>query len=135
MDKKLKANKKVVMDFFRKAFIDKDPENAVRLYVGRSYRQHNPLWSDGKESFIQIVKQQAKNNPNRKFDFKRVIAEGNYVVLHLHQILTKNDRDVNLAPNGKAVIDIFRLENGKIVEHWDVVQFVPTESANMNTMF
>lgn len=135
MDENLEANKQAVIDFFKTAFIEKDPEKAVRLYVGSDYRQHNPFIADGKQAFIQFVKQWTNVDFNRKFEIRRVMAEGAYVVLHIRQILAEGDKDFSVAPNGKAVIDIYRLEDGKIVEHWDVVQAVPTESANPNTMF
>ncbi|BBC35043.1 hypothetical protein SGFS_063370 [Streptomyces graminofaciens] len=66
--------------------------------------------------------------PELKFDFKRVIGENDLVVLHYRRTLSATDR-------GTAVMDIFRFENGKIVEHWDVIQDVPETSANDNTMF
>jgi len=91
------------------------------------YRQHNPGAGDDPEPFIEIVKRTAQNFPDFRMDSKRIIAEGDLVVLHSHLILKPGDR-------GTAVVDIFRLENGKIVEHWDVVQEVPEKSAN-NTMF
>ena len=74
------------------------------------------------------MKRFAQTYPDFRLEPKRIIAEGNYVVLHSHLILKPGDR-------GTAVVDIFRLENGKIVEHWDVVQEVPETSANNNTMF
>jgi len=135
MDKKLEANKEMVINFFKTAFIERDPEKAVQLYVGSYYTQHNPFFPDGKQGFIKKVKQWTGDNFNRQFEFKRVIAEGDYVMLHVRQILAEDDKDFGVSANGNAVIDIFRLENRKIVEHWDVVHVVPTESANNNTMF
>ena len=135
MDENLDTNKQTVINFFKTAFLEKDPEKAGALYVGSSYTQHNPFIPDGKQAFINFVRQSTNDNFNRQFEFKRVIAEGAYVVLHVRQILAEGDKDFHVAPNGKAVIDIFRLENGRIVEHWDVVQVVPGESANNSTMF
>ena len=135
MDEKLEANKRVAINFFKTAFIERDPEKAVQLYVGSYYKQPNPFFPDGKQGFIKKVKQWTGDNFNRQFEFKRVIAEGDYVVLHVRQILAEDDKDFGVAPKGNAVIDIFRFENGRIVEHWDVVQVVPAESANNNTMF
>lgn len=104
------------------------PEEAVAKYLGTNYRQHNPGTADGPESFIKTVKWFAQNFPEFRMETKRIIAEGDLVVLHSHLILKPGDR-------GSAVVEIFRLENGKIVEHWDVVQEVPETSANNNTMF
>ena len=102
--------------------------SSVTKYLGPHYRQHNPGAADGPEPFIGTVKRFAQTYPDFRMEAKRIIAEGNYVVLHSHLILKPGDR-------GTAVVDIFRLENGKIVEHWDVVQEVPETSANNNTMF
>jgi predicted SnoaL-like aldol condensation-catalyzing enzyme len=135
MNEMLEANKRVVLDFFRTAFIERAPEKAIRLYAGNYYRQHNPFFPDGKEGFIEKTNEWTGDKFNRKFEFKRVIAEGDYVVLHLQQILAEDDKDFGDAPNGIAVIDIFRLEAGKIVEHWDVLQAVPAAPSNDNTMF
>ena len=133
----LEENKKTAVDFYNTAFIEKNPEKALREYVGDYYRQHNPMVPDGKEAFVEFVKTRIKQNPNRKVDLKKVIAEGDYVVLHVHHIFAEGDEDTNFAPYGTAGVDMFRLENGRIVEHWDVLQFVPdpSESANDNTMF
>ena len=135
MDENLEANKQTVINFCKTAFIEKDPEKAMRLYVGSYYKQHNPFIQDGKQAFINYMKHRINDKFKRQFEYKRVIAEGDYVVLHVRQILGEDDKDFTIAPNGKAVIDIFRLENGKIVEHWDVVQMIPAQSMNNNTMF
>jgi predicted SnoaL-like aldol condensation-catalyzing enzyme len=128
MNDQLEANKRIVREWHELAINQRKPEEAVAKYIGAHYRQHNPGSGDGPEPFIEIVKRIAQNFPDFRYELKRIIAEGDYVVLHSHLILKPGDR-------GTAVVDIFRLENGKIVEHWDVVQEVPETSANNNTMF
>ena len=121
-------NKANVKAFYDLAFNQRQPEEAVKRYVGSSYRQHNPMAGDGPEPFIGFVKWITGENPDLRVEFKRFIAESDLVAVHSHMIPAKGAR-------GTAVIDIFRLENGKIVEHWDVVQEVPEQAANQNTMF
>jgi predicted SnoaL-like aldol condensation-catalyzing enzyme len=131
----LEAKKKVVLDFFRTAFEDKDPERALRLYVGHHYTQHNPGVPDGKEAFVAYVKTRSAKNPDRKTLLKRVIAEEDLVVLHTHNIFAPTDEAYTSSPNGVAAVNIFRLENGKVVEHWDVREPVPATAVHDNTMF
>ena len=128
MNNPLEENKRIVREWHDIALNQRKPEEAVAKYLGPHYRQHNPGAADGPEPFIGFVKRFAQTYPDFRLELKRIIAEGNYVVLHSHLIPKPGDR-------GTAVVDIFRLENGKIVEHWDVVQEVPETPANNNTMF
>jgi predicted SnoaL-like aldol condensation-catalyzing enzyme len=128
MSDQLEANKQTVREYYDLAFNQRKPEEAVVKYMGRYYRQHNPQAADGPGPFIGFVKWFAQSYPSFRIDLKRVIAEGDLVVTHGHLIREPGDR-------GMAVMDIFRLEGGKIIEHWDVVQEIPETSANNNTMF
>jgi predicted SnoaL-like aldol condensation-catalyzing enzyme len=123
----LEANKKVVVDFYEKALNQKDFDAAAK-YFGPRYIQHNPTGLDGPQGLKNLVTFLKEKFPQSHNEIKRVIAEGDLVVLHVHSVREPGAR-------GRAIVDIFRVENGKIVEHWDVIQDVPEKSANDNTMF
>jgi predicted SnoaL-like aldol condensation-catalyzing enzyme len=127
--RQLERNKANVVAYYTTAFNDQKPEEAVARYGGPEYIQHNPQAADGFPAFIAFVKSFTAQFPQLHVDIKRVIAECDLVVTHSHLTLSPTDR-------GSAVADIFRLNReGKVVEHWDVIQAVPETSANDNTMF
>lgn len=121
-------NERTVLGFLETAFNERQPARAFERYVGATYRQHNPTVADGRDSAITAFNAFLPQFPGFHFAFKRVISSGNLVVVHSHVVMSQTDR-------GSAVVDIFRLERGKIVEHWDVSQPVPEQAANGNTMF
>jgi predicted SnoaL-like aldol condensation-catalyzing enzyme len=126
-DKQEEANKRTVTAFYEAALNQKDFGTA-RKYMGPRYTQHNPTAPDGPEGFKKFIEFLREKYPQSHSDIKQVFADGDYVILHVHAM-----REPNTA--GAAIVDIFKLENGKIVEHWDVIQPVPEKSANDNGMF
>ena len=121
------ANKALVLNFYETAINQKDADAAV-VMLGPVYIQHNPRAPDGPEGLRGLIRYLKASFPEHRATVKRVIVEGDLVVLHVHSQPTPG------AP-GSAIVDIFRVENGKVVEHWDVMQPVPEKSANTNTMF
>ena len=123
----LESNKKNAIAFYRTAYLG-DPYKAVEEFVGEEYIQHNPLVADGKQSFINYFEEMGRDYPGKSIEFVRAVAEGDLVALHTHQTWPGNEQYVTM--------DFFRFDNnGKIVEHWDSVQEVPSETKNGNLMY
>ena len=125
--KQMEINKKAVAEFYEFAVNKKDFEAAAK-FLGPRYVQHNPNAADGPEGLKAYVAFLREKFPDAHSDVIRFFADGDYVVQHVHSVLTPGSR-------GNAIVNIYKLENGKIVEHWDVIQPVPEKSANNNTMF
>lgn len=121
-------NRRNAVAFYEMMFNACEPARAIEMFVGAEYIQHNPHVRTGKQGFIDYFEAMARDYPGKRVIVKRTVAEEDLVVLHCHQIW----------PGGLeyAGIDIFRFDsNGKIVEHWDVLQTLPEQSAHSNGMF
>jgi predicted SnoaL-like aldol condensation-catalyzing enzyme len=122
-----RANKQAVIEFYDKALNQKDFAAASK-YLGDRYTQHNPTAKDGPEglkAFIQFLRDKF---PQSHSEIVQAFADGDYVILHVHSIRTPGTA-------GRAIFDLFKLDHGKVVEHWDAVQDIPASSANANGMF
>mgnify|MGYP006291563385 FL=1 len=123
----LESNKQSAIEFYRTAYMG-EPVEAVKRYVGAEYVQHNPLVRDGKKGFIEYFDEMARDYPNKDLEFVRAIAEGDLVALHTHQVWPGGEEYVTM--------DFFRFdERGKIVEHWDAIQQVPSETKSGHPMY
>ena len=126
MSDKKTSNKDTAIAFYKMAY-NGNPKKAVELYVGNNYIQHNPAVGDGTESFIAYFEKMYIEYPDKSIEFVRSVEEGDLVSLHTHQTWPGNDEYITM--------DFFRFEDDKIVEHWDSIQQIPSESANGNKMY
>ncbi len=123
----VEKNKSNAINFYQMAYEGKAAE-AVKQYVGNQYIQHNPDVEDGKDGFIAYFNKMQNEYPEKSIQFLRCIGQGDMVALHTHQTWPGNDQYVTM--------DFFRFDGaGKIIEHWDAIQAVPTNMAHNNTMF
>ena len=122
----MEANKKTVAALYDAAFNKKDMELA-RTFMGPHYKQHNPMAKDDIEGLAGFVAFLKEKNPSYQIQILRIFADGDYVIAHVWGHSDSN-------PRGTIAMDIFRLENGKVVEHWDSVQQIPEKAMNDNGM-
>jgi predicted SnoaL-like aldol condensation-catalyzing enzyme len=120
-------NRAIVLDFVELFYRQRRVRDAFIKHVGDSYVQHNPHILDGREAAIAALAPKF-SAPGAHFDVKRVLVDGDLAAVHLHARLSPEAR-------GGAVVDLFRLADGKIVEHWDILQPVPERCANPHPMF
>ncbi len=125
--RKQEENKKIVLEFYEKAINEKDFEAASK-YLGSRYIQHNQRAADGAEGLKAFIFLLREKFPKSHSEIKRIFTDGDYVLLHVHAVREPGTP-------GMAVVDIFRLEKGKIVEHWDVHEDILEKAANANGMF
>jgi predicted SnoaL-like aldol condensation-catalyzing enzyme len=129
---KMERNKKNVVEFYNAVLNEKNFDKAA-TYVGATYIQHNPVGADGLEGIKGFIGFLKAKFPNNKSEIKRVFADGNYVIVHVHAV-----RNPGTDERGNAIFDLFRLDdNGKVLEHWDAVQPIPDpeKALNKNGMF
>jgi len=125
----LESNKKLVVEFYQQVLLQGNI-SVIDNYIGDVYIQHNPNLPNGKEALRNLIKSFPVKKPGDRpnGEIVRVIAENNLVVLHVKHYSWPQ-------PLGGAIVDIFRVENNKIVEHWDIIQAIPDKPKNNNTMF
>ena len=121
------SNKDIAVSFLTLASSGEVRE-AYSRFIGNGFKHHNPFYEGSTDALSAGMEENARQNPDKMFEVKRVIAEGDFVVIHSHVRQKPNDL-------GAAVVHIFRFENGKIVELWDVGQLIPKESINQYGMF
>ncbi|HEY1364992.1 MAG TPA: nuclear transport factor 2 family protein [Xanthobacteraceae bacterium] len=122
----MEANKSTVRALYEAVLNKKDFAEAAK-YLGPKYIQHNPGAADGPEGLKGFIAFLREKFPDNHSEIKRIFADGDYVIVHVHAVREPGTR-------GNAIVDIFRLEDGKVVEHWDVVQPIPEKAANSNGM-
>ena len=120
-------NKAIAIEFYDRALNQLNWEKAQEM-IGNRYVQHNPNAISGPEGLKNHIAMLKEKFPKNRGEVKHAYADGDLVALHVH---SKRSPELR----GSAVVDMFRIENGKVVEHWDVVQAIPEKALNDNTMF
>ncbi|TAK56586.1 MAG: polyketide cyclase [Gammaproteobacteria bacterium] len=121
---------RIVLEFYQRFVIEHDPSVGPKFF-GKSYTQHNPMVADGREGLRLFAETLRERFPDLEVEIKRVLVDGDFVILHVYSSINV----CQTGTRGMAVMDIFRLEGDRIVEHWDVMQEIPETAANGNTMF
>lgn len=122
-----RANRDIALRFYEAGVNERDYDKAFAC-LGDQYIQHNPNAADGPEGFAGLFDVVFKQLPDFRIEVKRIIVEGDLVAVHVRS-------HGGPTPNGEAGVDIFRIENGRIVEHWDVIRPIPDSAGNPDSMF
>ncbi|EQA44884.1 SnoaL-like polyketide cyclase [Leptospira broomii serovar Hurstbridge str. 5399] len=126
-NKKEAFNKRIVLEFYEAAINRKDYDRAAN-FLGTRYIQHNQAAADGKDGLRKFLTFLKEKFPNSRSEIKKVFTDGDYVILHVHAVRIPGTK-------GIAIIDIFRIQDGKITEHWDVHEDISATPVNDNGMF
>ncbi|CAG4918708.1 nuclear transport factor 2 family protein [Paraburkholderia saeva] len=125
--KQQEQNRRIVLAF-QEQFFNQHDLSAADRYVAENYVQHNPTVPDGRKALVDVFTKVFERNPEARSEIVRSAVDGDLVYVHIHSTLNPSDR-------GRAIVNIYRVTGGRITEHWDVIQPVPEQSANSNTMF
>jgi predicted SnoaL-like aldol condensation-catalyzing enzyme len=120
-------NKKTVLEFYSKGVNQKD-FTVASAYLDPAFKHHNPVRSGGIEGIKAFLNMLREKHPNARFDVKRVFADGDHIIVHVHAMLDPGAK-------GTSIVDIYRLSGGRIVEHWDVRQDIPDNVTDLNGLF
>ncbi len=120
-------NRAIITEFARLFYTERDVAGAFDKYVAPDYIQHNPGLADGRAAAVAALAPMFADRV-KSFTIKRIVVDADMAVIHVHVRPTPDSR-------GAAVFDMYRLKNGKIVEHWDAIQPIPAESRNPHPMF
>lgn len=124
--------KEVVTQFLQEFYIEKKVRSSFEKWVDPGYIQHNPYAATGRDAAIEFLTKFVEGNPGQRTKIHRIIADGNLVAAHSHGW---QENGTPAEKRGFAVVDMFRVEGCKVMEHWDVISPVPETAANTNTMF
>jgi len=122
-----RKNREIVTEFARLFYSERKVQEAFETYVVEDYIQHNPGLEDGRAAAVAALAPMF-SEPDRRFEIKQILVDGNMAVIHVHAIPKPGD-------HGASVFDMYRLENGRIVEHWDAIQPVPANPLSKHPMF
>jgi predicted SnoaL-like aldol condensation-catalyzing enzyme len=121
------ANRRLVSAVYEHVLKPLD-SSRVDEFFAPDYIQHNPMAATGASGLKTFLDWARSTSPRATHEVKRMFADGDHVIAHVHVVINPGDR-------GNAVIDIFRIENGRVAEHWDAAQAIPAQAANQNGMF
>lgn len=119
-------NRAIVTEFARLFYTERDVAAAFEKFVVDDYIQHNPTMPDGREAAVGMLVPKF-STPGARFDIERILVDGDHALIHVRATFPGNPV--------AAVADIYRLADGKVVEHWDVLQRMPDDVVSAHPFF